>query len=178
MNTNPNFQNEWFLEMDYNEDDMIDIIDDIYLYEEANYIDLVSEKCYLGMSFYTKKKLILATRISTMAFFTYKFYFVYSYLYHYNIYNYYDDDEKYPPVDILKLIIDPDGSYSVIVKTFWLRLIQRRWKNILKKRKELLRKRLSLYSLRIREITGQFPFELRKEYGFRNQHLLLPLPAS
>ena len=46
-----------------------------------------------------------------------------------------------------------------IIKTFWIKLIQRTWKNIFKKRKEIIIKRSQLTSLRHRELYGKWPKE-------------------
>lgn len=49
---------------------------------------------------------------------------------------------------------------SVIIKTHWLKLIQRTWKNILKNRALIWKKRGRISSLRHREIYGQWPTSL------------------
>jgi len=63
--------------------------------------------------------------------------------------------------DIIQVIniTDSEGYviYCCIKKTFWLRIIQRTWKNVLKKRKELLQKRKSIYNLYYKEINGKWP---------------------
>lgn len=63
--------------------------------------------------------------------------------------------------DILEIIniIDTDGYiiYCCIKKTIWLRLIQRKWKNIIKKRKDVLEKRKMICNLYCREINGKLP---------------------
>ena len=40
-----------------------------------------------------------------------------------------------PRIEIMQLHILPDTTYSVVLKTHWFRLIQRRWRNILQQRK-------------------------------------------
>jgi hypothetical protein len=49
------------------------------------------------------------------------------------------------------------GHSICILKTFWLKLVQRCWKNIFNKRKEILQKRCSLESINYREINGRWP---------------------
>ena len=44
-----------------------------------------------------------------------------------------------------------------IIKTIWIKLIQRKWKNILKKRKEIIIKRCNPKNLRYKEIYGNWP---------------------
>jgi hypothetical protein len=54
--------------------------------------------------------------------------------------------------------IDLDSGHRVaIIKTFWIKIIQRTWKNILKKRKEIMLKRKNISSLHNRELTGHWP---------------------
>ena len=62
---------------------------------------------------------------------------------------------------ILQLHISEDGTYNVIIKTFWLRIVQRTWKRIYRERQEIWKKRRNIIALRQREITGKFPIGLR-----------------
>ena len=52
-------------------------------------------------------------------------------------------------------------EYIGYIKTFWLKIIQRKWKKIYKIRKEIETKRKALVSLKTREIRGQWPKECR-----------------
>ena len=47
------------------------------------------------------------------------------------------------------------------IKTFWIKLIQRRWKKIYKERQDILKQRMLPKSIREREITGKWPKGLR-----------------
>ncbi len=47
------------------------------------------------------------------------------------------------------------------LKTFWLRIVQRRWKKIYKIRKALIVQRSCIRSIKERERTGQWPIHLR-----------------
>jgi hypothetical protein len=54
--------------------------------------------------------------------------------------------------------IDLDSGHSVaIIKTFWIKIIQRTWKTIFKIKKETIQKRKNILSLRNREMTGYWP---------------------
>jgi hypothetical protein len=46
-----------------------------------------------------------------------------------------------------------------ILKTFWIRLIQRSWRNVLLRRKRIIQKRSSIQCLNVRQITGKWPAE-------------------
>jgi hypothetical protein len=70
-------------------------------------------------------------------------------------------NEKNYRVDIVqKIQLEGDFAPTIaIVKTHYLRLIQRKWKNIFKKRQDIIKKRMTLQSLRYREINGIWPIE-------------------
>jgi len=46
-----------------------------------------------------------------------------------------------------------------IIKTFWIKIIQRTWKNIFKKREEINKRKMKISSIRYREIYGKWPQE-------------------
>jgi hypothetical protein len=50
-----------------------------------------------------------------------------------------------------------DNECVAILKTFWIKIIQRKWKNIYKERKEILKKRCTLNALRFKELYGTWP---------------------
>lgn len=52
--------------------------------------------------------------------------------------------------------LDKDDIMCV-KKTIWIRLIQRTWKNIFKKRQQILKQRYTISSLRYKEINGHWP---------------------
>ena len=54
--------------------------------------------------------------------------------------NYIPDTSKLEIVQTKFCYYEKNGFYvaNVLIKTFWLRLIQRRWRNVLKKRREIL----------------------------------------
>jgi hypothetical protein len=67
-------------------------------------------------------------------------------------------------IEILKMecitIVDGRFSYTmanVIVKTFWIKIIQRKWKSIYKKRLIVIQARVSPYSIRHLQIHGKYP---------------------
>jgi hypothetical protein len=49
-------------------------------------------------------------------------------------------------IEIMQLCIHADGVYEVVLKTYWLRIVQRRWKNIYKERQRILRLRSSIHN--------------------------------
>jgi hypothetical protein len=49
------------------------------------------------------------------------------------------------------------GECVSILKTFWIKIIQRTWKNILSERKKIIKLRCNLNSIFYREINGKWP---------------------
>jgi hypothetical protein len=72
----------------------------------------------------------------------------------------------------MKLYILNDGTYSVVLKTHWIRLIQRHWRKALLMRKQIMKKQMLVRSLYYREIHGKFP------YGLNNMPMLTGLMSQ
>jgi len=64
-------------------------------------------------------------------------------------------------IDIIQIYVDHQDRYIAIKKTFWLRLVQRRWKKIYRERCDILARRTHFTALRYREIYGKYPAGLR-----------------
>ena len=64
---------------------------------------------------------------------------------------------NYIKPEITECIYLNTGHCIAILKTFWVRLIQRKWKNIIKERDNIIKKRCTLKSLRYREFNGKWP---------------------
>lgn len=64
-----------------------------------------------------------------------------------------------------------DWDLGVIIKTFWLRLVQRTWKRIYKQRTQIIKKRLHPTNLHYRNINGRWPSELHYLPSLRDMNL-------
>lgn len=53
------------------------------------------------------------------------------------------------------------GHCICVIKTIWIKLIQRTWKKVYALRMTIIKKRCSVNSLKIREITGKWPEDCR-----------------
>jgi hypothetical protein len=75
-------------------------------------------------------------------------------------------NENYIKPEIVECIYMPeDGQCFAIIKTFWIKIIQRAWRNTLKKRLILMK---NLATLRQRELTGnRSEFNIIKSRGLR-----------
>lgn len=54
------------------------------------------------------------------------------------------------------IVLDTDHRV-VIIKTIWIRIIQRKWKKIYAERMTIIRRRAQINSLYMREVTGKWP---------------------
>uniref|UniRef100_A0A6C0DLI6 Uncharacterized protein n=1 Tax=viral metagenome TaxID=1070528 RepID=A0A6C0DLI6_9ZZZZ len=124
--------------------------------EESEFIDTDKEngKYCIGLHKYNsyRKILILSNTVSTKSFLKFPYMDTLRYLYFYSILR-----PPIPKINIYSLSVLPDGTYSVILKTHWLRIIQRNWKKIFKERSEILLKRRSVQSLYNLQISGRYP---------------------
>ena len=94
---------------------------------------------------------ILLSSISAKSFLNYDIGDVCSYLTDYSI-SYITN----PNVQIMKLFIQNNGVYNVVLKTHWLRLVQRKWKKIYKEKQKIIKERSSIKNILLREINGKY----------------------
>jgi hypothetical protein len=64
---------------------------------------------------------------------------------------------SYIKPEIAHCLLLPGGEQICILKTFWIRLIQRTWKKIYRIRKETILKRSNVNSLLYRQVNGKWP---------------------
>ena len=144
---------------DFSDDEGDEIALERIFDEDEDHLD--SEKIdghyYVGLCKYMHrpKLYLMLNSVSPRAFFRYHYYHVLKYLYYYSSVRLFQ-----PKIEIMKLIVLEDQTYSVILKTHWIRLIQRHWRSVLKKRKQIIRGRMKPASLLWREVTGRFPHGL------------------
>jgi hypothetical protein len=134
-------------------------VDDIAIWEESlPYIECIPDQYYIGTFKYLEMQniLLFAKKIHISTFYKYSKQQLSEYLYWYS--GIYICDK--PHLEILQVKVDPQGVYSCIIKTFWLRLIQRRWKAVFHREKLFYRKNI-LSILERRERTGYLPFKTK-----------------
>jgi hypothetical protein len=115
---------------------MEDELDEIYEYADENREEPVNQKYYLATIFKPSKyeNILLTELIIDIAiFFKFPFPLVYRYAYPYTDYQGIHFTNR---IEIVQLRILNGGYYAAIIKTFWLREFQRKWKKIYKDRKE------------------------------------------
>ena len=135
-----------------------DTIEEIY--EEENvFID--SEKCdnryYIGLCKLIKPDNyhLLTNAITPCRFFKYSYKMTLRYLAEFSIIYIHN-----PKIEIMKLQITEDGSYKIILKTYWLRLVQRHWRNVLLQRRNIFLRRGHVKSQTAFSINGRYPYGL------------------
>jgi hypothetical protein len=114
---------------------------------------------YIGICKYfpRRRNILYLDSVSSKTFFKFSYDIIIDYLKSYSIIY-----VENPKLHIMKLLIYDDGSYYVVLKTYWLRLIQRHWKRVFKERQEIIAKRRSFDSMRYFEYNGKYSFGQRK----------------
>jgi hypothetical protein len=118
--------------MDDDDDDDVEIVDVIYEDEQVTPTELVHGQRYLGVDDHEQRHILLNT-VQAKTFFKHTFTDIVHYLYVYSI-----AKPSLPP-RILQLSVLDDDTYAVCDKTIWLRIVQRRWKRVLRDRQIYIR---------------------------------------
>lgn len=148
------------------------IADEIFEYEMLiPYIDCKHNHYYLGGYCIYNNILLFAKRIQLSTFYKYDHTEISAYLYYYSNIHF----ETNVNTNIVKLNILSDGTYIAIVKTFWIKIIQRTWKRIFKQRKlyVLCLKKAILSKLLTFQYTNritQFPGLRGMMYQYNKKH--------
>jgi len=131
-------------------------IDELYDQDEE-YIqqDKITNNYYIGICKQFQDYYLLVNTISPRLFYKTPYALALKYLKEYSIIYIHQ-----PQIEIMKLIILNDGTYSVIKKTYWLRIIQKHWKKVLRMRNDIYNKRMMIFSQYSFQLTGRYPFGL------------------
>lgn len=125
------------------------------IYEiEQSYLDIEKQtgKYYIGSAILMRNRYyIMNTSVTASTFMNFPIYSILFYLYEFSLFHFVKNR-----IEIMKLHIHHvTGEYIVVLKTFWLRIVQRRWRRIMRERAEVLHKRCSIKNLRHREVYGR-----------------------
>jgi len=63
----------------------------------------------------------------------------------------------YIKLEIAQMVELSGGERVAILKTFWIRVIQRAWKKVFRKRQSVLSERCKLMSIKHKEVNGRWP---------------------
>jgi hypothetical protein len=146
---------------DSDSDDEENICEDEELYEDQQkingqyYVGIYANYSYRENN---PNELLLANTISIPSFYKYPKKSTINYLINYSIFG-----TVCPTIEIMKLDIVNDGThdvYSVILKTYWLRMVQRHWKAICRCRKYIMKERKKIQHRHMFEVSGKYPYPL------------------
>lgn len=142
-----------------------DVADTLYN-EDVDHIesDKYNNHYYLGLYKYVEQSgnLLFMMSASNKLFLKYPHEKIVDYLKEYSIVQSISDN-----VDIMKMYVKND-TYYVVLKTHWIRLIQRKWKSLFNDFKNRQEQKLKSANLKYRERNGNFPNQLNyrpKIYG-------------
>ena len=114
---------------------------------------------YIGLAHRMPKDahIIMSNTVSAQTYFQYPHNTIVQYLYAYGIVRIHR-----PILQVMTLNILTDGTYSMILKTYWIRLVQRHWRRTYRKRCVILRHRANPHIRKLFEINGRYPYPLDK----------------
>lgn len=130
---------------------------DVQMWNSGGFLVEDSNKLYLGMA------------ISANLFFDYEYKYVQKYLCSAIQYCPYARN-FHLKISIMQLNISEDGLSLVIVKTYWLKIIQRHWKNIMKKKKEIIEEMKTYKYIQNRELGKNIYKIIPKLRGMLHQY--------
>lgn len=134
--------------------------------DETNFLDSEKQdkKYYIGFAMYNRPcgKYWFDIAITCKSFFKYPISACMLYLNSFSLFQI-RNSRLIINIQIMQLHIDPiSKQYNVVLKTFWLRIVQRTWKRIYKEKKSLILKRqCSIFNRRHLETTGKHLPEFR-----------------
>ena len=164
INMNNRNSNEFISDNDTNSTDSMTYSDsssmtDDISQDENDHLD--SEKIdnmyYIGICThiseqYNNNYYLYMNSVSPKTFLNYSYNTCYDYLYQYSIIRI-----RPTNIEIMKLQIMSDYTYSVVIKTHWIRLVQRHWKKVFSARNDIINKRRTIQSIRSFELSGKYP---------------------
>lgn len=132
---------------------------EIVLRENSSYFH---KKYFIGICKYVANDniLLFINKIHPSNFFKYKLNIIHKYFFWYS--GIYINMNRPPPIEIIKVYVLPDDTYVCILKTYYIRIIQRRWKKVFKERQHYISERKTLqklwdYSIGKRTCKHSFP---------------------
>lgn len=130
---------------------------DIIYYDDVEFLDTEKENghYYIGLYEYihSRSELLLGATVSPKIFYKYPYNNVSRYLRAYSIIR-----NKYSTqnIQVFQLKIDTHNTYTIIIKTYWVRLIQRHWKKTYKMRMSYIQMRKRLQNQKYFELNGRY----------------------
>ena len=152
--------------------DLLYIEDEDYVEDEKENNSYHIGSCYSSLPYLSNtREIYLSLPVSVNLFFKNHYFIIRNYLKEYGGYNFNYNNRNHnplqrrdlPEIEIMKMQKKSEGHFChniVILKTYWLRIIQRNWKRIFKERKYRLNQRMKIKNLLYRETHGTYPYPL------------------
>ena len=154
------------MSQDYDEE----IIDDEQIMDDdAHETQIIDGNTYIGLPIYEPTNgLMFGCHVSAHSFYKYDLETVCEFLRDWSCSHLVSDADS-PEIMKLTQTKNPSGYtvYSVILKTHWLRLVQRRWRRTLEDRRKVIYGRASPKNMYVRETTGHHLPQYRIMPGLR-----------
>jgi hypothetical protein len=111
-------------------------------------------KYYIGLPGYLAKenRLLLLNTISPATFKKHNYHDLHSYLVEYSIHKI-----TKPNVHIMQVHVDEHQAYNVILKTFWLKVVQRSWKRAFSERQQIINQQKNPHAVLSRMLGNSSP---------------------
>ena len=127
---------------------------------EEEYIDCINNNYYIGSHYLMKDNvnndiILFSKKVNVPTFYAFSNYEISTYVYFCSGLQY----SKKPTIEIMQLKIDEDGMYTAIIKTFWIKIIQRTWKKVMAQKKQYISniKKNILSIFNTFQLTNQMP---------------------
>jgi hypothetical protein len=132
----------------------------VYFYENDD-VDLQNKDYCIGAAIYFphENTIVVSSTVSKQTFLCYPIEAIELYLAEYSCLL--NRNMILPQVHIMQVHISEDQLYTVVLKTFWIKWIQRAWKKQFLRRSEIIQQRSSINSQRYFTLNGNYPYGLR-----------------
>lgn len=147
-----------------------DIHDEVMASEYDNDDEFIHNKYFIGSYWHEMYEddgniIIRAKTIKLTTFYNFSINYIEDHIIGYiSIYcNYYCN---YAPIDIIQTVMNDDGTYNYIAKTFWIKIIQRKWKKIMQEKKEYDKK----IKNQINSLSNTFQLTTRMKNPYKGLH--------
>ena len=123
--------------------------EEIYYYDNHSDEDRLHGQIYIGSHVIASYTYVLNISISVKSFYHFPYEMIQQYLS--------TPSPNITSIEIMKLEIVDGNYYTVILKTHWIRLIQRVWKKVYAERLKIIQLRKSLFCQQYFEYNGKYP---------------------
>jgi hypothetical protein len=147
---------------DHDDDsDMDDIIEDEQIMEDDIYeTKIVNNNTYIGMPLLMKNTILFGTHVSVKSFHKYSTEKVCKFLREMSCSESVSNKDSPEIMKLVQKIMRGSNGIqytfnTVVIKTMWLRIVQRRWKKLMNERRRIMNGRMTLRNMRHLELTGR-----------------------